>query len=58
MDKAEDLREDPRTEGCREVLNAPPEREENLSEMGKMHDGAPGEDGARLRYILQAGRKA
>ena len=58
VDEAEDLQMDPRTEQWRKDLNVPPEREEVLREIGKMCDGAPGEDGARLRYILQAGRKA
>ena len=58
VSEAEDLRSDPRTPKWRDDLNTPPEREEILKEMGKMRDGAPGEDGARLGYILKAGGKA
>ena len=52
-----DLRNDPRTAAWRMSLNSPPEKEEVVREMKKMKDGAPGEDGARIRYILQAGEK-
>ena len=38
-------------------LNRPPEREEILGQMGKMKDGAPGEDGVRLSYLLKGGVK-
>ena len=50
VDDAEDLLANPRTEGWRISLNAPPEREEVLSEMGKMRAGALGDaDRAGLR---------
>ena len=58
VDESEDLRLDPRTQQWRVELNAPSEREEVLREMDKMRDGAPGEDGAMLRYIVQAGGQA
>ena len=57
MDEATDLRTDPRTEEWRERLGRPPEREEIINEMKKMKDGAPGEDGARISYILKGGGK-
>ena len=57
VEEAEDLRDDPRTAGWRTRLNTPPDREEVVKQMGLMRDGAPGEDGARLRYILSAGGK-
>ena len=57
MEGAEDLRDDPRTAGWRTRLNMPPDREEVIKQLRLMRDGAPGEDGARLRYILSAGGK-
>ena len=36
-------------------LNQPPEKEEILKQMGKMRDAAPGEDGVRLSYLINAG---
>ena len=57
VDQATDLRTDPRTEEWRERLGRPPEREEVINEMKKMKDGAPGEDGARISYILKGGGK-
>ena len=58
VDEANDLRTDPRTEEWRERLGRPPDREEVINEMKKMKDGAPGEDGARITYILKGGGKA
>ena len=52
-----DLRGDPRTMEWRTRLNTPPEREEVIRQLGKMRDGAPGEDGARVRYIWCAGEQ-
>ena len=57
VEGAEDLRNDPRTDGWRQRLNTPPGREEIRKEMRAMKDGAPGEDGARIRYILNGGEK-
>ena len=36
-------------------LNQPLDKEEILKQMGKMKDGAPGEDGVRLSYLLNGG---
>ena len=55
VDEAVDLRQDPRTEEWRERLGRPPDKEEVIREMRKMRDGAPGEDGTRLNYILKGG---
>ena len=52
-----DLRDDPRTAAWRTSLNLPPEKDEIVKEMRKMKDSAPGENGARIRYILQAGEE-
>ena len=51
------MRSDPRTAGWRIRLSTPPDREEVVQQMRAMRDGAPGEDGARIRYILSAGEK-
>ena len=57
VEQAEDLRGDPRMAGWRVRLNTRPDREEIVKQMRAMRDGAPGEDGARMRYIMSAGQK-
>ena len=40
-----------------ECLNQLPKQEDLLEQMRRMKDGAPGEDGARIRYIWCAGER-
>ena len=40
-----------------ERLREVPQRPEILEQMGKMRDGAPGEDGVRISYILKGGHR-
>ena len=56
--QAVDLREDERTKGWRERLGRPPDRQEVEREMGKMKEGAPGEDGVRLCFVKKGGERA
>ena len=57
VNESVDLRGDPKAAEWNARLNTPPDREEVVKEMRAMKDGAPGEDGARISYILAAGER-
>lgn len=54
VSRVEDLNHLEKAVQANELLNETPEDEEIKSEMKKMRDSAPGEDGVRLNYILKA----
>ena len=57
VDMAEDLRYGEEAEEWRKWLNRSPDLEEVTAEMRKMRDSAPGEDGVRLRFLLNGGKE-
>ncbi|KAI8486755.1 hypothetical protein Bbelb_355030 [Branchiostoma belcheri] len=54
IERVNDLRGTAKAYEANEMLNRVPEREEIEEAMKEMTDSAPGEDGVRLRYILDA----
>ena len=51
----EDISNTTKARDWNETLNMMPEREEIVSQMKKMKDSTPGDDGVRLLYLLEAG---
>ena len=54
IEGVEDMRGDERAKRANDKLNEMPEREEIERAMKEMKDSSPGEDGVRLRYIVEA----
>ena len=54
IERVKDMRMEGRAIAANERMNEMPEREEIVKAMKEMRDSAPGEDGVRLRYILNA----
>ena len=55
LEKVEDIRDSEKATQWREQLEEIPSAEEVKEQMQKMRDSAPGEDGVRLSYLLEAG---
>ena len=54
VSRAKDLRGDERAIEANELLNETPEREEIMQAMSDIRESAPGEDGVRIGYIMNA----
>ena len=54
-DLVEDISQTDKARRCADILETTPSREEILSEMKKMRESAPGEDGVRLIYLFKGG---
>jgi hypothetical protein len=57
VDKVTDISGTDKAREWSEMLESTPEREEILTEMRKMRDSAPGEDGVRLIMLLKGGEE-
>ena len=54
IERVNDMRMNDRAIAANERMNEMPDREEIVEAMREMKDSAPGEDGVRLRYIVNA----
>ena len=54
IERVNDMRMNDRAIAANERMNEMPDREEIVKAMREMKDSAPGEDGVRLRYIMNA----
>ena len=57
VDMIEDISETDAAKICAEQFDEIPSREEIITQMKKMRDSAPGQDGVRLSYLMSAGQE-